>query len=165
MQLFKGCHYATFDKILTAKKDYAKGVVNEVSDRYFNYYDSLYKWNKPLLNITNNFSISTNIYDTHIHEYLGNYLRYYRDIKNIDLMSMYNCFSNTVANNLKINRSIKIIDSAGKLIRIDNKFEFDTNNDFYKIYVVPVKYYTDYTIAIDCDTKIEIVAGFYNNGQ
>lgn len=41
--------------------------------------------------ITSNYNSNTSSYDAETHEYLGNYLRMYRDLHNIDLMSYYNC--------------------------------------------------------------------------
>jgi hypothetical protein len=113
-----------------------------------------YIYGQNIMNITKNLVISDMIYDSYTHEYLGNYLRFYRDMKNVNLMSMYNCFSNELARNL----DIEVKDNTGK-----TKFVFDTENDNFKIYIVPVKFFEKYTIGIECDTKIEIIAGIYDN--
>ena len=41
--------------------------------------------------ITSNYISNTPSYDAETHEYLGNYLRMYRDLHGIDLMPYYNC--------------------------------------------------------------------------
>ena len=57
---------------------------------------SEYYFNRPILNITTNMPITTSFYSTDIHEYLGKYLRFIRDYKHLNLMSLYNCFSNRI---------------------------------------------------------------------
>lgn len=79
-----------------------------------------YAFNRYYKNITKTLSLHNNIYDTKTHEYLGDYLRFLRDYKNINLMSLYNCYS---ANFLT-----------------DNK---------YKYILIPAKYNTIYSLAID----------------
>ena len=107
-----------------------------------------YLYGQNIQNLSKNLLVTDMIYDSYTHIYLGEYLRFYRDMKNINLMSMYNCFSNEQAKNIKIQTS---------------SFNFDTENDTFKIYMVPVKFFEKYTIGIECDTKIEIVAGLYDN--
>lgn len=53
-----------------------------------------YHWGEYIPNVTKTLKLENKIYDSYTHEYLGEYLRFLRDYKNIDLMSMYNCFSN-----------------------------------------------------------------------
>jgi hypothetical protein len=113
-----------------------------------------YIYGESITNLTKNLVISNSLYDSYTHTYLGEYLRFYRDMNNINLMSMYNCFSNEQAVNLKI--SVPSVQNRPA-------FDFDTANSNFKIYMVPVKFFEKYTIGIECDTKIEIVAGIYDN--
>ena len=53
-----------------------------------------YTFGKFYPNITTNFISNKNYYSSELHEYLGRYLRAYRDYYKIDLMNFYNCFSN-----------------------------------------------------------------------
>lgn len=115
-----------------------------------------YVYGKDLKNLSKNLLVTDMLYDSYTHKYLGDYLRFYRDTKNINLMSMYNCFSNGLAKDL----TIEVKDSLGI-----TRFNFDTTNDNFKIYMVPVKFFETYTIGIECDTKIEIIAGVYDNDK
>lgn len=116
----------------------------------------LYRWGKPLLNITKNLTLINNIYDYYTHEYLGDYLRFVRDSKNINLMSLYNCCSNNLVNNLEI----KWLKGG-----VEKTFIDKVENTLYKIYMIPAKFYEKYTIGIDSDLGIEIIAGFYSNNS
>lgn len=106
-----------------------------------------YHYNKKELNQTRNLKITNNVYDSYTHEYLGNYLRFIRDYHNIDLMPLYNCFSNVICTDLKLHKY---------------GFEFDSSDVKYKIYMLPVKLFKKYTIAIDSKQPIEIVCSFYS---
>ena len=108
-------------------------------------------YNKEIPNFTKKLQITNTIYDTYTHEYLGDYLRFLRDYNHIDLMSMYNCFSNNICTNLSIK------------ISLNNSTEavFNTTDTNYKIYMVPVKAFKSYTIAIDANEPIEVACGLY----
>jgi hypothetical protein len=99
-------------------------------------------------------------YDNLTHEYLGEYLRFFRDYYNVNLMSLYNCFNNKVCNNIyftfPLNSSVEVEKSA----RVRTTFQ--ANDAEYKIYAIPVKLFSEYTIAIDCNQGIELFCGFYN---
>jgi hypothetical protein len=110
-----------------------------------------YQYNVKKLNHTRNLKITNNIYDSYTHEYLGDYLRFQRDYNNTDLMPLYNCFNNKICTNL-------ILDHYNGN-RIDYSFNsFDSN---YKIYIVPIKLFNEYTIAIDCNSQIELACCIY----
>ena len=89
-----------------------------VENTHFIKNNGIYRWYKPVTssdvqalsyekvdnyifgnkyrNLTSNLIISNSIYDRYTHRYLGKYLRFLRDYKGIDLMSMYNCFDQEI---------------------------------------------------------------------
>lgn len=101
-----------------------------------------YKFGDEVLNITKHLELRNNYYDTYTHEYLGDYLRFIRDYKGIDLMSLYNCFSNNMPTTLDVD-------------------DFNSDDALSSIYMIKVKPHTTYTIAIECHSKIEICCGHY----
>jgi len=114
-----------------------------------------YEYNERMPNYTKNLEIKNNIYDSYTHEYLGDYLRFQRDYNHINLMPLYNCFSNRICSNLSLNiikNNISISTFSGS----------DTK---YKIYMLPIKLFKEYTIAIDSDLAIEICCGIYGKYQ
>ena len=94
-----------------------------------------------------------NYYDSNTHEYLGDYLRFVRDYYDINLMSLYNCFNNKIYSNIRFDNS------AAEDAKI--KIIFDSQDPKYNIYAFPVKLFSNYTIAIDCDQGIELFCGLY----
>ena len=104
------------------------------------------------------------IYDSYTHEYLGNFLRFMRDYNDLNLMPLYNCFSDTICTNLNIRFSHIYWDEiANKNTIVD--VQFVTEDPKYKIYMLPVKMFKKYTIAIDCDLPVEICCGFFGKYQ
>ena len=114
-----------------------------------------YCYNQKIKNITRNLKIDSNIYDSHTHEYLGEYLRFYRDYNKINLMPLYNCFSNNLCSSL----SLEIKLSKNKSVNIS------TNITTHKIYMSPIKLDREYTVAIDSDLPIEMWCGIYDKYQ
>lgn len=57
-------------------------------------YKNKYVFGKFYPNISTNYISNKGYYDSDLHEYLGRYLRAYRDFTGIDVMNFYNCFSN-----------------------------------------------------------------------
>ena len=115
-----------------------------ITDNQYN--PKIYEDNLYIPNYTKHLKITNNIYDTYTHEYLGDFLRYQRDYNQLDLMPLYNCFSNNVCSDLYI---------------VNDKFKFSYTDENYKIYMVPVKLFKHYTIALDCDTEVEMCCGIY----
>lgn len=119
------------------------------------YFSSLvagYLDNEFLLNETKTFYNNSNYYDSETHEYLGKYLRYLRDFKNLDLMSMYNCYSNRICNNLKY----EILNKNNVVCK------FDTKDKNYNIFMIPICSEHTYTIAIDNPLKTQMFAGYFD---
>ena len=150
-----------------------------------------YLYNIFVPNETKNYVIKNNIYDYYTHEYLGEYLRFIRDFHNVDLMPLYNCFSDHICNNIELTWDIitDIIESsvttgdttsgattasseaaegateAGttttKKTVIKKSITFSGSDAEYKIYMLPVKLFQKYTIAIDCQQEYELCCGIY----
>ena len=113
-----------------------------------------YEYNKYIPNYTKNLEIRNNIYDSYTHEYLGDYLRFHRDYAKINLMPLYNCFSNRICSNLNLNFNVG-----------NQTVIFDGRSISYKIYMLPIKLFKEYTIAIDSSLPIEICCGIYGKYQ
>ena len=116
-----------------------------------NKYRTQYVYNKKYRNWTKNLTIKNNIYDSYTHEYLGDYLRFHRDYTNLDLMPLYNCFSNRLCSNLNI--KIELNGYTAKFNSLDNR---------YKIYMVPIKFFKDYTFALSSEYAIEMFCGSFD---
>ena len=97
-------------------------------------------------NLTKNLVLNNINYDYYTHNYLGDYLRFYRDFTGVDLMPFYNCFSNQIVDNIRLE-------------------SFDTDNTLYKIYMLPVKFNQTYLIGLDSEQKVEVCCGLYDNEQ
>lgn len=135
-----------YNNSLVLTKDSIPNNTKEIRGNYT--FVSSYVFGQKILNITKRLKLNSILYDTYTHEYLGDYLRFYRDFKGVDLMMLYNCFSNNLINNLYY--------GGGK---------FDTQDPNYKIYMVPVKFNKRYLIGIDNDKPIELACGLFKNNN
>lgn len=84
-----------------------------------------YRYNHFYPNLTKKLNLTNDLYDSYTHRYLGEYLRFIKDYFDFNLMSMYNCYDNTVEN-------------------YNNK----------KYLVIPIKYNKNYSIFCNSDKKI-----------
>ena len=115
-----------------------------------------YTYNQKILNYTKNLQIQNTIYDSYTHEYLGDYLRFHRDFANINLMPLYNCFSNRACPHLDL--SFEVGTNYKASFKTDQTFE----TALYKYYMVPVKFFKNYTIAMDSESSIEVCCCIYD---
>ena len=118
-----------------------------------------YTYGQKILNYTKNLQIQNTTYDSYTHEYLGDYLRFQRDFANINLMPLYNCFSNRACPHLDI--TFSLLNGYEVKFKTDQSFE----TALYKYYMVPVKFFKDYTIAIDSEASIEVCCCVYDEYQ
>ncbi len=114
----------------------------------------VFEGNDQVFGLTRTFKGTGNIYDTRTHHYLGEFLRFLRDYKNIDLMSLYNCFDNKIYNNVYL----RIPHQKNPNVTF---LEVNSNDPNYKLYAIPVKLFSNYTIAVDSFQGIEMFCGFY----
>lgn len=96
-----------------------------------------------------NFLSSSEGYDYKTHEKLGHYLRSLRDMYGLNLMPLYNCFSNQLLRNIHITN-----DKVSK-----------TSEDFNtKVYKVPIRFNTDYTICMENVGLTTFAPAFIHHG-
>ena len=115
-----------------------------------------YSYGQKILNYTKNLQIQNTVYDSYTHEYLGDYLRFHRDFANINLMPLYNCFSNRACPHLDLSFTI------GNNYEVKFKTDQSLETALYKYYMVPVKFFKNYTIAIDSSASIEVCCCIYD---
>lgn len=107
----------------------------------------LYVYGKSYLNLTTNLEICNLIYDKDTHNYLRRYLRFIRDYKNVNLMSLYNCFNGDLSN-----KAIFWYNEQNNNIK---KYYLEENDNFL-VYSIPVDLLNNYTISLNCDFPVEM---------
>ena len=117
---------------------------------------SPYSYNMEMLNVTKNLEMTSSTYDTYTHEYLGEYLRFMRDFKKVDLMSMYNCFCGRMP--------VRVFFGGSKDRERPNlPIEINTDNKNFNYYIVPIKFNKKYSIALDSEVRYEMCAILYGS--
>ena len=95
-------------------------------------------------------------YDAITHERLGKYLRSLRDMYDLNLMPLYNCFSD------QIFRSHRII-CTGEWSK--DRVEKTSDKLDTKVYKVPIRFNTDYTICIENLDATTFAPAFIKNNN
>lgn len=120
-------------------------------------YIKRYNFGKFYPNITTNFISNKNYYDSDLHEYLGRYLRAYRDFYGIDVMNFYNCFSNRFISSYtlpirlyEIPYSLTTKNPNPAALSDNEKIKLglggNRNDPQYKLIAFPILFDTEYTI-------------------
>lgn len=97
-------------------------------------------------NITRRFISNVSYYDPETHRFLGEYLRCLRDIYDVDLMGLYNCFDYDMADNIFLNKNEVQEQSSQKV----------------KVFLIPIKFNKTYTICLDSDFPVLMKSLFYD---
>lgn len=99
--------------------------------------------------LCSNFLSNTAGYDYKTHEKLGHYLRSLRDMYGLNLLPLYNCYDNTPIKN----------------IHIKNNMIEKTSKDYQvKVYKVPIRFNTDYTICMENIGMTTFAPAFIRHG-
>lgn len=93
---------------------------------------------------TSKYTSPFDYYDSETHKILGKLLRLYRDVYGLDLMAYYNCWNAEYLNNYQIYNNV-----LTKMVYTS-----------YKVIKVPIKFNKTYTIAIECDSVVEMIPAF-----
>ena len=129
-----------------------------------------YDFGKKYPNLTNNYIPTESYYSSELHEYLGEYLRAYRDTYKVDLMGLYNCFSNRLVSKVSLPMVVRADTSSSeekKTTSFTTWYEFKDPNDNYKITCFPIKFNMEYKIKVYGAIKGNIVLQpiFYHKGD
>ena len=108
-----------------------------------------YVFGEDLKGITNTFISNTSFYDSDTHKQLGEYLRLLKNYYNMDLMSLYNCYNYTIVDNVQLSETYPYVTDIG--------------NSKNKVMLVPIKFNTTYTIAMDSLAPVLMKAVVYKN--
>lgn len=120
---------------------------------------SLYAFGDRVDGITGTLPISSAIYDSNTHAYLGNYLRFLRDFAGVDLMGLYNCNAYDMPSSLTASCAINVGSDGAAGV------SFSTDDSGYSLIMVPVRWGKRYTVAVDWHGAFEMACIHYSNGS
>ena len=127
------------------------------------------------------YSYKSNVhwYDSDTHKHLGNYLRFLRDYKGLDLMPYYNCYNAyeigdvhlTLPATTQLHPSDELFPDYSLhpgLMRYstfdkDKSTYYLDSTDIYRVVAVPIRFNQTYTIAIECPAMIQFRGVIYNS--
>lgn len=149
-KIYVGETYIYKSKIIKCTKTGVLGIPSDSStDRATYSVLGNFYFGKYYPKFTERFSSNHNYYDSFTHRWLGNLLRCYRDIWDIDLMPFYNCFAGDYIS------GIRITDSS-----VEN-----SPNSTYRTAIIPIKFNKIYTIAVDCSSEVRIAPAVISNNN
>ncbi len=108
-----------------------------------------YKFGRFYSKFTELYHSNTSYYDSETHKHLGDLLRCYRDIYDINLMPYYNCINGDYISGINIYK---------------DRLKEENSND-YKTFKVPIKFDTTYTLALDCNSEVRIAPVLLSNNN
>ena len=100
---------------------------------------------------TYNYVSRYNYYDGDTHYHLGQYLRFLKASKGLNLMPYYNCNIGKTLGDVELHPQDAVT----------NVSYSEVEKTSYKVVAVPVKFGRTYTIAIDCPTVVRMRGVFY----
>lgn len=101
--------------------------------------------------ITQQYVSNVSYYDPDTHRWLGEYLRLLKNMYNLDLMGLYNCFNYKIVSDITLTNTV-----SGNVMGALNTKK--------KVILVPIKFNKTYTIAVESDIPVQLCSVFYNKG-
>lgn len=122
-----------------------------------------YHYGEKLPQLTYSFTSDMSAYDPTTHIHLGRYLRYRSKMYGLNLMCFYNCYSGQTTDSVYMKQtptSYKL--ENGQIVNRSEVSIIQSKNDAYKVYCVPIRFDTQYTVAIDCGSDLHIGFRLFN---
>lgn len=153
--IFENYYYIYNGKVIKCKKT---GHIKPVETNFDNVsmgqslqnetaeFDSLYHYNENMMdqNVETKEFIRASYYSTELHKRFGEFLRNVRDLYDLNLMGMYNCFDYEIFQDVYIGYN-----------SINNEYNLINGKDSTKkILAIPIKFNKKYTVAIQSDKQL-----------
>lgn len=175
--LIPGCSYVYQDTVIRCLSNPEAKTLQTLLDIQLentskNYIEFL---DRPAYHVRHTSNVSW--YDSDTHKHLGDYLRYLRDVKDLNLLKFYNCYSGVELTDVYLDTTKKtsLVCSEGLYVQAPPKLYcganmLTTNDKTYKfgsklnskVLAIPIKFDTDYTIAIESANPVSLRAVIYN---